>query len=354
MYHHPLVLFICSLYTGTLSASIPTKDFSAVSSFAVVTSPHTTRRFFGPGLPEQYTTAVPALRNMIDHYLKSSQTMAFCPIADSGLDCDLHSDPRSGGHKIVVLPETTMPQSGDSVGKQLLAFAERGGAVVVSGGALLFDENGLPLGSFASPIGKALGLTWSGTLEARTTAGSKLNITKQANPEWWRLLSLDAFHAGASMLGATPSSCDLNVVGDLQVVKPTSTNTMILATVTLASGVQVPLVTATRVGARGWLVYTSSSSTLVIEAAVDFVLAATGIFLNPGAGGLAGHAPMSLASASDPNSLGSGVTALLSYRAPADPKVCLEGVYRVSIIGAVSGSRVCVQMLGASLLVNLK
>jgi hypothetical protein len=34
------------------------EEFSAVSSFAVVTSPQTTRRFFGPGLPSQYLFTV--------------------------------------------------------------------------------------------------------------------------------------------------------------------------------------------------------------------------------------------------------------------------------------------------------
>ena len=217
------LLGLLAFSTSTVIASLATKEYSAVSSFAVVTSPHTTRRFLGPGLPEQYATAVPALRNMIAHYLERSQTMAFCPIAEAGgLQCDLHSDPRSGGHKVVVLPETTLPQGGNSVGTKLLAFAERGGAVVVSGGALLFDENGSPLGSFTSELGNALGLTWKGTHGAATTAGCTLNITKATNPEWWRLISLDNVHPGAPILGASQNSAG-SIIGELQVVRPTST-----------------------------------------------------------------------------------------------------------------------------------
>jgi hypothetical protein len=336
----------------------PYDEFSAVSSFAVVTSPQTTRRFFGPGLPAQYDTAVPALRDMLDHYLNDGQTMAFCPASLQGelTNCDLHADPRNGGHKIVVLPETTLPAPGPhdgnaarrqpAAGADLLAFAERGGAVIVSGGALLFDEHGSPLGAFAGgPLGTALGLAWEGTHGAAATEGASLNITRRANPEWWRLLSFDGVHRGAS---AAPTGTTANVVRELQLVKPTSADTMVLATATLAGGTELPLVTATRVGTEGWLVYTASSSAPVIEAAVNFVLAATGVFLNPGAGGLAGHSPISLAGAPQTGGSGSTATALLSYRAPADPAVSLEGVYRVSIVGsASSGSRVCVQLLGA-------
>eukprot|EP01043_Picozoa_sp_COSAG02_P045240 COSAG02_NODE_4119_length_5750_cov_1.948151_4_plen_230_part_00 len=229
------------------------------------------------------------------------------------------------------------------MGAELLAFAERGGALVISGGALLFDEHGSPLGTFTGPLGNALGLAWEGAHVAAAAAGATLNITKRANPEWWRLLSLDGVHPDATASTAG--------VGELQAVKPTSQNTMVLATATLSDGTELPLITATRAGAKGWLVYTASSSAPVIEAAVNFVLAATGVFLNPGAGGLAGHAPMSLAGAPQTGGWGSAATALLSYRAPADPMVSLEGVYRVSIVGAPSsGSTGCLQILGASTL----
>jgi hypothetical protein len=46
------------------------------------------------------------------HYLQGGQTMAFCPTSLQGdelTDCDLYKDPRNGGHKIIVLPETTLP-----------------------------------------------------------------------------------------------------------------------------------------------------------------------------------------------------------------------------------------------------
>ena len=71
-------------------------------------------------------------------------------------------------------------------------------------------------------------------------------------------------------------------------MRPTSGDScMVLATAVLPDGTTTPLVTAKRMGERGWLVYTASSDKTIIEAAVNFLLAATGIFLNPGAGGLA-------------------------------------------------------------------
>eukprot|EP01046_Picozoa_sp_COSAG06_P035162 COSAG06_NODE_3749_length_4946_cov_30.291521_6_plen_326_part_00 len=273
-------------------------DFDAVSSFAVVTSGETARRFFGP-VPTGYETHVPAVSSLVRHYLSTAQTVDFCPLSDAdGLACDLHGDPRAGGHKLVVLPETTVSAkaaAGAGFGADLVDFANRGGSVVVAGGALLFGEDGALLRSFATPLGSALGLEWSGTHTA--IAGASVNISRTANPEWWRLLTLKQGGGGGSE-GGGGSAASTSGISELQAVRPSSADTMVLATATIDGGggsVTVPLVTARRQGERGWLVYTASSDTATIEAAVNFILAATGVFLNPGAGGLAGHAPMSLA-----------------------------------------------------------
>ena len=297
----------------------------AVSSFGLVTTEQTTERFFGPGMPAGYAQHVPAVHDLVQRYLAASQTVDFCSASGEGrLGCDL------GAQKLVVLPETTLPTgaegAAEGLGKTLVDYALGGGSVVVAGGALLFDADGAARGSFASPLGSALGLDWSRTHAASSLAGASVNVSRTANPEWWRLLTVDA-----TMLGTT---------SPLQAVAPAGPDTLTLATVTLRRGGDaLPLLTAKRMGERGWLVYAASSEAALIEAAVDFILAvrftplqpqfspshstvpppcpsvftlhppsmlppltlppsaqATGVFLNPGAGALKAHSPVALTS----------------------------------------------------------
>eukprot|EP01045_Picozoa_sp_COSAG04_P017866 COSAG04_NODE_1613_length_6165_cov_3.524069_8_plen_285_part_00 len=194
----------------------------------------------------------------MQRYLAASQTVDFCSASGEGrLGCDL------GAQKLVVLPETTLPSAegaAEGLGKTLVDYALGGGSVVVAGGALLFDADGAARGSFASPLGSALGLDWSRTHPASSLKLASVNVSRTANPEWWRLLTVDA-----TMLGTT---------SPLQAVAPAGPDTLTLATVTLrGGGAALPLLTAKRMGQRGWLVYAASSEAALIEAAVDFILA---------------------------------------------------------------------------------
>jgi hypothetical protein len=307
------------------SAPPPQSPFEAVTSFAVVTSAATSRRFFGPGMPAEYAYHVPPIPAMLSGYLAQGQTLGFVDAA--ALAAASPSD-LVRRHKLVVLPETTGVS--DEAGATLLGFARQGGAVIVSGGALLYGADGAAFGSFASPLGKALGLTHAGAISSAADVGG-FNVSQTSNPEWWRLLTLPD----------RPLSAD----GQMQRVAPSvpGKSVLVLATASLAGGSSVPLVTAVQVGKRGWLVYCAASNYQLIQSAANFVFAATGVYLNPGAGGNAGHAPMSL-KAGNSSRAASKTTAVLVYRPPARPADSLEGTFRITVISPPNRSA-CVQLL---------
>lgn len=317
-----------------LAAAAADSDFRAVSSFAVVTSDHTVQLSLGAGMPPEYVMALPAVGGLVRHYLDESQTLDFINVQ--------RSEPgslaaRLRQHKVVVLPETSLGGGGSSddeewgaaATKTLVEYAEGGGAVVVAGGGTLQGAGG----GGGAALGAALGLELVGEEPGGSVTAT---IDNSSNPEWWRLV------------GAPPPFA----ADKLYTVRPTTADTLVLATAALAStgassgggsgGKQqsAPLLTARRAGERGWLVYTATSAPPVIEMAVNFLLAATGVYLNPGAGGVAGHQPVSFAGPPPPP----GVQVTLAYRpaaAAADP----ASRYRVTLIGAAPNSSTCVQLL---------
>eukprot|EP01051_Picozoa_sp_SAG22_P006501 SAG22_NODE_428_length_10591_cov_8.858178_4_plen_93_part_00 len=72
--------------------------------------------------------------------------------------------------------------------------------------------------------------------------------------------------------------------------------------------------------------------------AANFLLAATGVYLNPGAGGMAGHQPSSFARPPPPP----GVLVTLAHRPAAAGGA---STYRLSLVGAAPNSTTCVQLL---------
>ena len=302
------------------------RELQAVPSFAVVVSSPTAQRFFGAGLPQEYKTHVPPIPGLVSTYLEQAQTLAFVD-ADQAIGS-------LASHKLVVLPETTGLAEHD--GQAILDFAKMGGAVILSGGSLLYGVDNAALGQFSTPLGAALGLEHRGVAAADAVVAST-NVSKTANPEWWRLLTPPA--DGHFLRPDSPAN-------SIQNVAPTSDHALVLATVTLSDGATIPLVTAMRVGERGWLVYCASSEPQLLRQAVNFVFAATGVYLNPGAGSvLSGHSPMALAPAPPAtNVMAASNTAVLAFAAPAEPLVSLEGRYRVTLLGAAN-STTCVQLL---------
>ena len=162
----------------------------AVPDFTVVTSAETTRYCFGEGLPAAYDYHVPPITSLVDDYLAAGQTLEFI---DVGV-LDVATRQRSAAsmlekHKALVLVESAGVS--DAAGAALLAFARSGGSVIVRGSALARNSDGVsvPLG-FATPLGQALGLRRAA---AGPPAGAAVftsrNISKTANPEWWRLVA---------------------------------------------------------------------------------------------------------------------------------------------------------------------
>lgn len=370
-----VVMLLCGAYAAavavataaamaTVGLASPVPPLVAVPSFAILTSAETTRRFFGPGLPSAFDTHVPPIPALVERYLAEGQTLAFLDVSElegSGAATTLAQ------HKVVVLPETA--GLSDAAGAELLAFARSGGAVVVVGGALARGANGAATpNGFATPLGQALGLRRraAGPLAGAATIASR-NISQSANPEWWRLLS-PLTHGGAAS-GSTATQLDGPVGAGLTLhtVKPTKGGTegdgsaLVLATATLAGGTTTPLLTATRAGQRGWLVYCATSADAqLVQQAVRFVISATGV-ADPYAPGP--YSPMSVKVTGVPTAAGAGTgaggpgaaggsslpsTAILSYSAPADPQHSLEGRFRVTLVGAAAttpNATICVTFL---------
>eukprot|EP01043_Picozoa_sp_COSAG02_P064866 COSAG02_NODE_9616_length_2160_cov_1.447356_1_plen_595_part_10 len=315
----------------------------AVPSFAVVTSPETTRGFFGDGLPAAYDYHVPPIPSLVKHYIAAGQTLDFVDAGAFDAVTKQASAPSIlEQHKLVVLPETA--GLSDAGGAALLAFARGGGSVIVVGGALARRADGLPAsGGFATPLGRALGLrrTVNGS-PAGTAAITSRNISQSANPEWWRLLSSSGSNS-TQLSGAVGDGTIIHAVESLK----NRGGALVLATATLSNGTVLPLLTATRAGQRGWLVYCATTAdSQLVQQAVNFVFSATGV-ADPYAaspwspmgvnvdGGVGG------ASSSD----GFPSTAVLSYAPPANTRLSLEGRFRVTLVAAVANSTTCVSFL---------
>jgi hypothetical protein len=306
-------------------------EFAAVPSFTVVTSARTTQRLLGVGLPPQYDTHVPPLGELTSRYLAAAQTLAFVDAEELPAFERL---PRSSAGPTIVAPGTVLSAA---QGEQLLQYAAGGGAVILSGGAGLYDEDDRAVtGGFgATPLGAALGLKPLRRLHANVSA---TNVSRSSNPEWFRLLTPQKADGQLMPLGTAQLE---------QVASPAAdTGPILLATATTTEGAVLPLVVAKRVACKscaatgaGWLVWLATSDATLIERAVDFVLAATGVFLNPGAGGQGGHSPIALTSSSSVAN-----TAVISFSAPADPAASLQGSFRVTLLAAPN-STTCVQAL---------
>jgi hypothetical protein len=321
---------------AALATAAPDAQLVAVPSFAVVTSAETSRRFFGPGLPAAYESYVPPIPDLVGRYLAAGQTLGFIGADELDRAAQQHSSaPTLGHHKVIVLPETA--GLSDEAGAALLAFGRGGGSVVVVGSALAHGADGVAApDGFATPLGQALQLrrTAAGPAVGSATIASR-NVSTSSNPELWRLLR----PTQGPLDGAVGAGLTLHAVEPLQATG--GGGAVVLATATLAGGATLPLLTATRVGQRGWLVYVATTEDAqLVQQAVDFALSATGVTdpynLNP-------QSPMGVkVSGGDPAS-----TAILSYAPPSDPLLSLEGRFRVTLVGAAgnSTSTTCVSFL---------
>ena len=314
----------------------PQTPLEAVPSFAVVTSAGTTRRFFGPGLPAVYDFQVPPIPTLIQRYMADGQTLEFIDAGELEHAAQQHSAAQMlGRHKLVVLPEVA--ELSNMAGAALLAFARSGGSVIAVGSALAHAAGGKPAtNGFATPLGRALKLRRASDGPETAMIISR-NVSVSSNPEWWRLLNpFDSASRQQLDGGAVGSGLTIHAVELLNVE---SGGALLLATATLANGKILPLLTATRVGQRGWLVYCATTADAqLVQQAANFVFSATGVAdpynVNP-------RSPMGVKVTGG----NEASTALLSFAAPANPHLSLEGRFRVTLVEVAVNSTFCVTFL---------